>query len=212
MPDNNILILYYSSTGAVAEMARIIARGVDGVEGCESRLRTVPPLPAPGQAAPASARTSNAGANAAPETGPPYATLADLENCDALILGSPTHFGNMAAPLKHFLDQTSALWFSGALSGKPAAVFTSTASLHGGQETTLLSMMLPLFHHGMIICGLPRGEAALETTRGGGTPYGPSHFAGFDHLPLSGDEAALCKALGRRVATLAAKLNAAGRR
>lgn len=208
MPDNNILILYYSSTGAVAEMARIIARGADAVEGCESRLRTVPPLPAPGQAASAPAQISDGG----PDDGPPYATLADLENCDALILGSPTHFGNMAAPLKHFLDQTSALWFSGALSGKPAAVFTSTASLHGGQETTLLSMMLPLFHHGMIICGLPRTEAALETTRGGGTPYGPSHFAGFDHLPLSGDEASLCKALGRRVATLTAKLNAARRR
>jgi len=202
MPDNNILILYYSSTGAVAEMARVVARGVDGVEGCTSRLRTVAPLAAQAQAATAQA----------PDAGPPPATLADLENCDALILGSPTHFGNMAAPLKHFLDQTSALWFSGALSGKPAAVFTSTASLHGGQETTLLSMMLPLFHHGMIICGLPRSEAALETTRGGGTPYGPSHFAGFDHLPLSGDEAALCKALGRRVATFAAKLNAAGRR
>jgi len=201
MPDNNILILYYSSTGAVAEMARVVARGVDGVEGCTSRLRTVAPLPA-------QARAPDGG----PDAGPPSVTLTDLENCDALILGSPTHFGNMAAPLKHFLDQTSALWFSGALSGKPAAVFTSTASLHGGQETTLLSMMLPLFHHGMIICGLPRSEAALETTRGGGTPYGPSHFAGFDHLPLSGDEAALCKALGRRVATLAAKLNAAGRR
>jgi len=206
MPDNNILILYYSSTGAVAEMARVVARGVDGVEGCTSRLRTVAPLPA--QARAATAQAPDGG----PDTGPPSATLADLENCDALILGSPTHFGNMAAPLKHFLDQTSALWFSGALSGKPAAVFTSTASLHGGQETTLLSMMLPLLHHGMIICGLPRSEAALETTRGGGTPYGPSHFAGFDHLPLSGDEAALCKALGRRVATLAAKLNAAGRR
>ncbi len=202
MPGNNILILYYSSTGAVAEMARIIARGADGVEDCESRLRTVAPLPAPGQTAPAQT----------PDKGPPYATLADLENCDALIIGSPTHFGNMAAPLKHFLDQTSALWFKGGLSGKPAAVFTSSASLHGGQETTLLSMMLPLFHHGMVVCGLPYEEAALESTRAGGTPYGPSHFAGFDSLPITADEASLCRALGRRVATLAARLNTGGRR
>ena len=197
MSRNSILILYYSSTGAVAQMARVIARGVDGVDGCDGRLRTVPAL-AKADGKPAKT----------PDAGPPYAAISDLEECDALILGSPTHFGNMAAPLKHFLDQTSALWLSGALSGKPAAVFTSTASLHGGQETTLLTMMLPLLHHGMILCGLPYEEQALERTRGGGTPYGASHHAGFDGLPLSGDETELCMALGRRVATLTKRLNA----
>ncbi len=199
MPRNNVLILYYSSTGAVAQMARIIARGVDSVDGCDGRLRTVPALTAAG-----------AELASAPDAGPPYAATSDLEECAALILGSPTHFGNMAAPLKHFLDQTSALWFGGALSGKPAAVFTSTASLHGGQETTLLTMMLPLLHHGMILCGLPYEERALERTRGGGTPYGASHHAGFDGMPISDDEAELCMALGRRVATLTKRLNAGG--
>ena len=197
MPRDNVLILYYSSTGAVAQMARIIARGVDGVDGCDGRLRTVPAL-----------ATADAEPAKTPQTGPPYATTADLEECAALILGSPTHFGNMAAPLKHFLDQTSALWLRGALSGKPAAVFTSTASLHGGQETTLFTMMLPLLHHGMILCGLPYEEPALERTRGGGTPYGASHHAGFDGMPISDDEAELCMALGRRVANLAKRLHA----
>ena len=197
MPRNNVLILYYSSTGAVAQMARIIARGVDGVDGCDGRLRTVPALAA-ADAEPAKT----------PETGPPYAAISDLEECDALIMGSPTHFGNMAAPLKHFLDQTSALWLRGTLSGKPAAVFTSTASLHGGQETTLLTMMMPLLHHGMIVCGLPYEEPALERTRGGGTPYGASHHAGFDGMPISADEAELCMALGRRVASVAKRLRA----
>ena len=200
MPRNNVLILYYSSTGAVAQMARIITRGVESVDGCDGRLRTVPALAA------ADAKPAKT-----PDAGPPYATISDLAECDALILGSPTHFGNMAAPLKHFLDQTTTLWLGGALSGKPAAVFTSTASLHGGQETTLLTMMLPLLHHGMILCGLPYEEQALERTRGGGTPYGASHFAGFDGLPISDDEAELCTALGRRVATLAKRLNTAAR-
>ena len=197
MSRNNILILYYSSTGAVAQMARVIARGVDGVDGCDGRLRTVPAL-AKADGKPAKT----------PDAGPPYAAISDLEECDALILGSPTHFGNMAAPLKHFLDQTSALWLSGALSGKPAAVFTSTASLHGGQETTLLTMMMPLLHHGMILCGLPYEEQALERTRGGGTPVRREPPCRLRRPAAQRDETELCMALGRRVATLTKRLNA----
>ena len=191
-----ILVLYYSRHGNTAAMANKIARGVEesGVGAC---LRTVPSV----------STTCEAADDSVPSSGPPYAELEDLARCDGLILGSPTHFGNMAAPLKYFLDQTSTLWLSGALSGKPAGVFTSTSSLHGGQETTLLSMMLPLFHHGMLISGLPYSEPGLLKTTMGGTPYGASHLAGIDsRLELSKDEARLCKALGRRVAALANKL------
>jgi NAD(P)H dehydrogenase (quinone) len=195
MPE--ILILYYSRGGSVAGLARQIARGVEEVAGMQARLRSVPPV---------AVQTEQALAPE-PESGAPYATSRDLEECAGLILGSPTRFGNMAAPLKHYLDGTSALWVSGALVGKPAAVFTSTATQHGGQETTLLSMLVPLLHHGMMIVGLPYTEAALNTTRGGGTPYGASHVAGLqDDLPLTDDERALARALGRRVATLARRL------
>lgn len=194
---NDILVLYYSRSGATAEMARRIARGVEEVPGVEARLRTAPPVSA----------TCEAVADRIPESGAPYATLEDLRDCSALILGSPTRFGNMAAPLKYFLDQTSSLWLSGALAGKPAAVFTSTGSLHGGQESTLLSMMLPLLHHGMMLLGLPFTESGLHRTRTGGTPYGPSHQAGSDGtMPLSEDEARLCRALGRRVAETVKRL------
>lgn len=196
-----VLILYYSRYGATAEMARQIARGVEEVEGTQARLRTVPPVSA----------ECEASADTIPDDGPPYIELADLEQCAALALGSPTRFGNMAAPLKYFLDSTSPLWLSGALIGKPAAVFTSTSSLHGGQESTLLSMMLPLFHHGMVLLGVPYSEKQLLTTTTGGTPYGPSHTAGVDsEMPLSDDEAALCRALGRRLGTTATALQAAG--
>lgn len=195
---SNILILYYSRYGAVAEMAQYIARGVEEVPTMTARLRTVPPVSA----------TSEAVESPVPETGAPYANLDDLKECSGLILGSPTRFGNMAAPLKYFLDGTSGLWLSGALSGKPAAVFSSTSSLHGGQEATLLSMMLPLLHHGALIVGLPYSESDLLTTTTGGTPYGPTHLAGADSKnPLSDEEKRLCKALGKRVAEVASKLN-----
>jgi NAD(P)H dehydrogenase (quinone) len=191
----NILILYYSRYGATAAMADQIARGVESVPGVEGVLRTVPGVsPLSEQSAPA-----------IPETGAPYATLDDLQHCDGLALGSPTHFGNMAAPLKYFLDNTSSLWFSGALAGKPAGVFTSTGSLHGGQESTLLSMMLPLLHHGMLIIGLPYSENALRDTQGGGTPYGPSSYTGQD-TRLSRDEKTLCQAFGARLARTALRL------
>ncbi len=192
-----VLILYYSRYGATAEMARQIARGV-GAGGLEARLRTVPPVSA----------NHEATAPPVPDEGAPYASEDDVRNCAALALGSPTRFGNMAAPLKYFIDGTGALWMEGALRGKPGAVFTSTGSLHGGQETTLLSMMLPLLHHGMLIVGLPYSESELMTTREGGTPYGPSHLAGPDSdLPLSETEAHLCQALGRRLAELARRLD-----
>jgi NAD(P)H dehydrogenase (quinone) len=198
-PAIEILVLYYSRYGATAEMARRVARGIESVGGCAARLRTVPPV----------SPVCEATAPEIPESGPPYATLDDLKECAGLALGSPTRFGNMAAPLKYFLDSTGALWLSGALAGKPAAVFTSTSSMHGGQETTLLSMMLPLLHHGMLIVGLPYTETALIKTRSGGTPYGPSHLAGSDSkLPLSEDEKTLCEALGRRLAETALKLQA----
>lgn len=179
-------------------MAEMIARGVDSVKGVESRLRTVPPV----------SFQTEAVLDAIPESGPAYASLEDLAECSGLILGSPTRFGNMAAPLKHFLDQTGSLWASGALANKPAAVFSSTASMHGGQETTLVSMMLPLLHHGMILSGIPYTESVLHSTTQGGTPYGPSHVAGSNnHIQLSEDETILCKALGKRIAELALKLN-----
>jgi NAD(P)H dehydrogenase (quinone) len=193
----NILILYYSRHGATAEMAKIIARGVEEIPGMEARLRTVPPV----------STVCESVAEGVPPQGPPYATLDDLKACSGLIVGSPTRFGNMAAPLKYFIDSTSPLWLSGALSGKPAAVFTSTSSLHGGQESTLLSMMLPFIHHGALIVGLPYTEPELMNTRTGGTPYGPSHVAGInDANPLTEEEKLLCKSLGKRVASLANKL------
>lgn len=193
-----VLVLYYSRHGSVAKMARLVARGIESVAGAAARLRTVPPVTA--DHAPRGPEI--------PEEGPPYATPRDLAECAGLVLGSPTRFGNMAAPLKHFLDGTSAQWLSGALAGKPAAVFTSTSTLHGGQETTLISMMLPLLHHGMLIVGLPYTEPPLGATASGGTPYGASHHAGTGHEPraLTKDEEALCLALGRRVAEVAVKL------
>ena len=195
MPE--ILILYYSRHGAVEAMARQIARGVESVPDMQARLRTVPPV----------APTHDPEAQPVPASGAPYATTEDLRECAGLALGSPTRFGNMAAPLKYFLDGTSALWVSGALAGKPAALFTSSSTMHGGQESTLLSMMLPLLHHGMLILGLPYTEVALNRTQTGGTPYGASHVAGPDSdRPLSQDENALCQALGRRLATVAKRL------
>ena len=192
-----ILVLYYSRYGAVAEMANQIARGVEEVAGMAARIRSVPAV------SPNTQTTEEP----VPVAGAPYATLADLTECAGLALGSPTRFGNMAAPLKYFLDTTSALWLSGRMVGKPAGVFTSTASLHGGQETTLLSMMLPLIHHGLLIVGVPYTEADLITTKTGGTPYGPSHLAGIESKnPLTDEEKRLCKALGKRIATVAQQL------
>lgn len=192
-----VLVLYYSRYGNVAEMANIIARGIASVPGCNAKIRTVPSV----------SPVTEAVEPAIPETGPPYATLEDLQHCDGLALGSPTRFGNMAAPLKHFLDSTSALWISGSLIGKPAAMFTSTSTMHGGQETTLLSMMLPLLHQGMIITGIPYSEPALNSTRSGGTPYGASHVCGQDgKLPITDEERQLCLALGKRLAMFSAKL------
>jgi NAD(P)H dehydrogenase (quinone) len=194
---NEILVLYYSRYGATAEMAQFIARGVETVPGCQARIRTVPPV----------STVCEATADNIPSEGPPYAAREDLQECCGLALGSPTRFGNMAAPLKYFIDSTSSLWLSGALIGKPAAVFTSTSSLHGGQETTLLSMMLPLLHHGMLLLGLPYSENELFTTSTGGTPYGPSHTAGSDSKrPMSTEEKNLCTALGKRLAQTCARL------
>lgn len=196
----DLLVLYYSRSGSTALLARAIARGVESVPGCAARLRTVPPISA----------VCEATAPAIPDAGPPYCELDDLKECSGLLLGSPTRFGNMAAPLKYFLDSTSGLWLSGALVGKPAAVFTSTGSLHGGQESTLLSMMLPLMHHGMVLVGLPYTEPQLSSTTTGGTPYGASHHAGAGSAPKppSSDELALAEALGRRVANIALRLAA----
>ena len=192
-----ILVLFYSRKGATAELARQVCRGVESVSGARARLRTVPAV----------ASVVEAVQPAVPAEGPPYATHDDLRECDGLVMGSPTRFGNMAAPLKFFLDGTSALWVSGALAGKPAAVFTSTQTLHGGQETTLLSMMLPLLHHGMYIVGLPYTDVALSKTRAGGSPYGANHFASDDTQPrLTEEERTLAVHLGRRVAELAVKL------
>jgi NAD(P)H dehydrogenase (quinone) len=194
-----ILVLYYSTHGSVREMAQLVARGVNQVAGVAARVRTVPPV----------APRTQVAEPPVPDTGAPYVELADLEQCAGLALGSPTRFGNMAAPLKYFLDTTGALWAKGALVGKPAAVFTSTASLHGGQETTLTSMMLPLLHHGMLIVGLPYTLAEVNHTASGGTPYGASHWAGpTDDKSLTEDERALCIALGKRLAETAAKLAA----
>jgi len=191
-----ILVLYYSVGGSVRRMAELVAEGVERVPGAAARLRTVPRV-----------GTGIGAAAAVPESGSPYCELGDLEECAGLALGSPTRFGNMAAPLKHFWYGTSLLWQRGALAGKPACVFTSTASLHGGQETTLVSMMLPLLHHGMVIVGMPYTHAELNATRAGGTPYGASHFAGVaDDLPIAEHERTLCIAQGRRLAETALKL------
>lgn len=188
-----ILILYHSRLGSVQKMARLIARGVESVDQCDAVLRTVPEL--------GSAESEIS------DTGDSLIDLAELASCDGLILGSPTRFGNMSASMKHFIDGTSSLWMSGALVGKPASVFTSTSSMHGGQESTLLSMLNPLLHHGMVVAGLPYTEASLHKTSTGGTPYGASHVAGSSNtLPISDDEKALCIALGKRVAGLAKKL------
>lgn len=193
----DVLVLYYSRTGKVDELAHIVARGIGQVAGATARIRTVPPV----------STVCEQTEPAVPPTGAPYAELADLEQCAGLALGSPTRFGNMAAPLKHFLDGTGVLWARGALAGKPAAVFTSTSTMHGGQETTLLSMMLPLLHHGMIIVGVPYTEAALTRTTSGGTPYGPTHVAGRDNeRDISDEERQLALALGRRLAETARKL------
>lgn len=193
-----ILVLYYSQGGSVREMAQLIARGVESVAGAKARIRTVPKV----------STVCEATEPEIPTSGAPYAELRDLEECAGLALGSPTRFGNMAAPLKYFLDGTSGLWLKGTLIGKPAAVFTSTASMHGGQESTLLSMMLPLLHHGMVIVGLPYSEPELTSTTGGGTPYGASHVAGAaDDKPITEAEKKLCIALGKRLAETALKLN-----
>lgn len=192
-----VLILYYSRQGATEQMARLIGRGVEQVQGIEARIRTVPAV----------STVCEASASEIPENGAIYCTEDDLRHCSGLILGSPTRFGNMAAPMKYFIDGTSALWLSGALIDKPAAVFTSTSSLHGGQESTLLSMMNPLLHHGMVLCGLPYSESELSSTQSGGTPYGASHLAGpSSDRKVDNDESQLCIALGKRIANIALKL------
>ena len=194
-----ILVLYYSAHGSVRNMAQLVARGVNQVAGASARLRTVPPV----------APRTQVAEPPVPDEGAPYVELADLEQCAGLVLGSPTRFGNMAAPLKYFLDTTGALWAKGALANKPAAVFTSTASLHGGQETTLTSMMLPLLHHGMLILGLPYTLPEVTHTSSGGSPYGATHWAGAnDDKPLTDEERTLCIALGKRLAETALKLAA----
>lgn len=198
-PPAEILVLYYSRHGAVAELARALARGIDSVPGAAARLRTVPAV----------TTEVDAAAPAVPASGPPYVEPADLEECIGLALGSPVRFGNMAAPLKHFIDTTAPQWLAGTLAGKPACVFTSSASQHGGQESTLLSMMLPLFHHGMVLVGVPYTEPALSTTTGGGTPYGASHVAGTTQaITPTSDEATLATALGARLARTALRLAA----
>jgi NAD(P)H dehydrogenase (quinone) len=189
-----VLVLYYSRSGGVADMARLISRGIEEVDGVSARLRTVPAV----------SPVCEAVADNIPEQGPPYATLEDLQQCAGLALGSPTRFGNMAAPLKYFLDTTGGLWLAGTLTGKPAAVFTSTGTLHGGQESTLLSMMLPLLHHGMLLLGIPYRETDISNTRSGGTPYGASHYSGPDNdQAITEEERRLCLALGRRLAATA---------
>lgn len=197
-----ILVLYYSRNGSTAALAAQVARGVNSVPGASARVRTVPPV---------TARTEER-LPAVPPDGPPYASNADLRDCAGLVLGSPTRFGNMAAPLKHFIDGTGSEWLAGALAGKPAGVFTSTSSMHGGQETTLLAMALPLLHHGMLIVGVPYTEPAVGATRSGGTPYGASHLAtGEAGCRLTADEARIAEHLGRRVAKAAVRLASAPR-
>ena len=198
----DVLVLFYSRYGGTAELARQVARGVDGVPGAAAKLRTVPPV----------APVTETAAPPVPDSGAPYATLDDLARCSGLVLGSPVRFGNMAAPLKAFLDTTSALWVSGGLAGKPAGVFASGQTLHGGQETTLLSMMLPLFHHGMLLVGIPYTEESMTATHAGGSPYGASHVAGRSQsAQLADEERTTARALGRRVAELAVLLDTARR-
>ena len=198
MSDPYILVLYYSRTGSVAQLAQYIGRGVERVVGMEARLRTVPPV----------STTCEAVDKAIPDSGAPYATLDDLRHCHGLALGSPTRFGNMASPMKYFLDSTSSLWLAGDLVDKPACVFSSSASMHGGQESTLLSMMLPLFHHGMVLLGVPYSQPSLNDTVTGGTPYGVTHVSGVaNDRPLSQDEINLAKHLGERLARAALQLN-----
>lgn len=193
-----VLVLYYSQGGSVREMANYIARGIDSVGGIQARIRTVPKVSA----------NCEATEPEVPSTGAPYVELSDLEQCAGLILGSPTRFGNMAAPMKYFLDSTTSAWMAGALSGKPGAVFTSTGSMHGGNEATLLTMMLPLLHHGMLLVGIPYSEPMLSNTTSGGTPYGASRVAGgLNQNPISEDEKKLCMALGKRVANLVNQLS-----
>lgn len=195
---SEILVLYYSQGGSVREMAKLIARGVDSVTGAKARIRTVPKVSA----------TCEATEPDIPDEGDIYAELTDLEECVGLALGSPTRFGNMAAPMKYFLDSTSSLWLKGALVNKPACVFTSSGSMHGGNESTLLTMMMPLLHHGMLILGIPYSEPSLATTQSGGTPYGASHIGGaMDDKPITEDEKKLCFAMGKRLAETALKLN-----
>ena len=195
---SEILVLYYSQGGAVKEMAQLIARGVESVNGAKTRIRTVPKV----------STICEATESDIPASGDPYVELSDLQECIGLALGSPTRFGNMAAPMKYFLDGTAGLWLKGALIGKPAAVFTSSGSMHGGNETTLITMMLPLIHHGMLIVGLPYSESELSSTQSGGTPYGASHIGGaMDDKPITADEKKLCMALGKRLAETALKLN-----
>ena len=190
----NILVVYHSRLGSVKKMARVIARGIESVDAVSAKVRTVPEM--------------SQADNDVPDQGDPFASMEDLQHCDGLILGSPTRFGNMSAPLKQYLDQSSSIWMSGALCGKPAAVFTSSSSMHGGQESTLLSMQIPLLHHGMLICGIPYTESALSQTTTGGTPYGASHVAGSNNtIDLSEHEKQLCLALGKRVAGIAQALN-----
>ena len=194
---NEILVLYYSQGGAVREMAQLIARGVESVSSAKARIRTVPKVSA----------NCEATEPDIPAKGDPYCELQDLEECIGIALGSPTRFGNMAAPMKYFLDGTTNLWLKGALIGKPACVFTSTGSMHGGNETTLLTMMLPLMHHGMMMVGLPYSAPELSSTQSGGTPYGASHVGGaLDDKPITAEEKKLCIALGKRLAETALKL------
>lgn len=194
---SEILVLYYSRHGSTAEMARLIARGIEEVPGVQAKIRTVAEV----------STVCEATTDSIPVEGPPYASMADLQHCDGLALGSPTRFGNMAAPLKYFLDQSSPLWLSGSLIGKPATVFTSTSSLHGGQETTLLSMMLPLLHHGMLLSGIPYSELDLLHTRSGGTPYGASHYNGAENRQvITEEEHRLCLAQGRHLAGIVKRL------
>jgi NAD(P)H dehydrogenase (quinone) len=196
-PSPYILVLYYSRTGQTAELAAQIARGVSRVQGMDARIRTVPSV----------SPNTEASLPAVPDDGAPYASKDDLANCAGLAIGSPTRFGNMAAPLKYFLDSTGDLWLNGTLSGKPAGAFTSTGSVHGGQESTLLTMMVPLLHHGMVLCGVPYSESALNETSAGGTPYGPSHWAGTGEPQAVNDhEKAICQTFGERLARIAMKL------
>ena len=192
-----ILVLYYSRGGTTEEMANLIARGVEDVSGATAKLRTVPEVSA----------VCEATEDKIPASGAPYASQDDLRTCDGLAMGSPTHFGNMAAPMKYFIDSTSGIWFSGALSGKPAGVFTSTSSMHGGQESTLMTMMMPLLHHGMLIVGIPSSEKALHHTQSGGTPYGPSRHTGTGNQ-MSEEERQLCRVFGKRLAQTATALKA----